>query len=774
MERFPSPSGDNTANGDLPSALEAGLRRRGIELPRKEELKTSLEIARERADKIAATEGAEDPESPRGVEAETTHFFLKREGIPSDSPAGESRDVVGAPEAPARPAEGHREAGSRQGGDEDPPFGGPREAQPSEEVLKEQLDAARVEFLKAEREYGDGTRATDEVADRYNESQEAYERARAEYVVGDVLKYVHEETEVLKQRAEAGEAKGLFGKLHGAWKWLSEKNLSKVFDPNSKILKVGARMFNLRTAISGALIGAAWMIPGAGVGVLAARQALAGAGTTFLAYDLQRKYGEVKAADVSKLDELSPQEVAEKFHALTAFAKLKGSWVGMEGAREKLRERYERDMAIAVSWGMDLQGYTWELAEKEQKKESARKWRAVGAGVLGGLGLAGLRHLASGSNLDAAAAGVKAPAPGLPPVHEGMTPLPNEDLPPVHEGMVPLPGENLPPVHEGAVPLSEEKIAAALNASEAIKNATEFRVPFQPGESPLHGARKALALYLSEDESQAFKAFSPAEKLWAEERLWQLTKGELAAAGALKNVWHPGDAVVFKKDAVEQALSELQNKFGSPEKLKALEENLRDYVGKVDWKRYAVAAGHGAWEGDTGVRFRVSADVLREAGTAGTNERMQGALLEEARRYPALTVPGEEAGTALGDAGATANQFKYSFEDETFVSPEAAANLELVKDKLAETVSGLDAEEYNAIRTMRVSDILKKGYWQLTEDTRWPEGTRQTHVDIMQRLKLKEKIRAVFEALSAEERANVGGLDAHDFIKEFILKGRTP
>ena len=710
-ERIPASSGPEE---QLPSVLEAGLKRRGIELPKQEEpqalktqegneLKTSREIAHERAEKIAATEK---------TEAETTHFFLRRKGIPDEPRA----DAGGAPEAP--------------------------EARPSMEVLKEQLDAARDEFLKTEKEYGDGTRASDELADRYYDARDAYERARAEYVAEDVLKYVREETEILEQRVDAGEAKGVFEKLHGAWGWLSEKNMGKVWDPESRILKIGARMVNLRTAISGALIGAAWMIPGAGVGVLAARQALAGAGMTFMAYDLQRKYAEVKAADVSKLDKLAPQEVAEKFHALAALAKLKGSWQGLEGAREKLRERYEHDMAIAVAWGMDLQGYTWELADKEQKKEGARKWRAVGAGVLGGLGLAGLRHFAFGADV---AAGVKAPAPGLPPVHEGMTPLPSEDVP---------------------------KITAAISASEAIKNATEFSVPFQPGESPLHEARKALALYLSEDESQAFRALSPAEKLWAEERLWKLTQEQLKAAGALKDVWQPGDQIAFKKEAVQQALSELQQKFDSPEKLKALAENLKDHVGKVDWKRYAVAAGHGAWEGDTGVRFRVStADILREPKA---NERMLDALLEEARRYPDITVPGEEAGTLLGTpGGAGTSHFEYSFEDGTVVSAEEAARLELVRDKLAEAVSGLDAGEYNAIRTMRVSDILKKSFWQLTDETRWPEGTRQTHVDIMNRLHLKDRIKAAFEALPEQSRADVGGLDVHDFIRTYLLKGGT-
>lgn len=679
-ERMPVSSGPEDR---VPSALEAGLKRRGIEpleekKPEEEEhkeageLKTSLEIATERASKVAVAEGAK-------------------------------KEVASALER---------------------------------EQLEKRLEETRAEFLKTEKEYGDGTRASDELGDRYYDARDAYERARAEYVAEDVLKYVHEETEILEQRAEAGETKGVFEKLHGAWKWLSEKNMGKVWDPENRILRVGARMVNLRTAISGALIGAAWMIPGAQVGVLAARQTLAGAGVAFLAYDLQRKYGEVKAADVSKLEELSPQEVAEKFHALTALAKLKGSWDGLEGAREKLRERYERDMAIAVAWGMDLQGYTWELAEQEQKKESARKWRAVGAGVLGGLGLAGLRHFAFGSDV---AAGVKAPAPGLPPVHEGMTPLPGEDA---------------------------SKITAAISASEAIKNATEFSIPFQPGESPLHEARKALALYLSEDESQAFRALTPAEKLWAEERLWKLTQEQLKAAGALKDVWQPGDAIPFKKGAIQQALSELQQKFGSPDKLKALEENLKDYTGKVDWKRYAVAAGHGAWEGDTGVRFRVStADILREPKA---NERMLDALLEEARRYPDLTVPGEEAGAVLSVPGGGA---AVSFEDGAIVSAEEAARLDLVKDKLAETLSGLDAEEYNAVRTMRVSDLLKKSFWQLTDETRWPEGTRQTHVDIMKRLGLKDRIKAAFEALPEQSRADVGGLDVHDFIRTFLLKG---
>lgn len=699
-EKMPGSSGPED---HIPSALEAGLKRRGIEpLEKKEpevreetgELKTSLEIASERASKIAAAEETE---------------------------------------AEALPA-------------------------PEREQLEKRLEAARAEFLKAEKEYGDGTRASEELDDRYYDARDAYERARAEYVADDVLKHVHEETEVLKQRVEAGEAKGLFEKLHGAWKWLSEKNVSKAYDPDNKILKVGARMLNLRTAISGALIGAAWMVPGAQVGVLAVRQALAGAGTAFLAYDLQRKYGEVKAADVSGLDEMTPQEVAEKFHALTAFAKLKGSWEGLEGAHAKLRERYERDMAIAVAWGMDLQEYTWGLEEKEQRKESARKWKALGAGVLGGLGLAGLRHLMQSGEIANAFSRMKELIPGGKPTLEELA---SQGTP-----RLPLSGADVL-----APGVKSEKIIEAISAGEAAKNAAELSVSFQPGESPLHEARKALALYLSEDESQAFRALTPAEKLWAEERLWKITQEQLKSTGALKEVWQPGDKLVFKKEAVEQALSELQQKFGSPEKLKALTENLKDHVGKVDWKRYAVAAGHGAWEGDLGVRLRLPAEALADPRV---NEKMLDALLEEARRYPGITVPGEEAGTLLAaseDGGAVVIELDDPRHGEVFFSAEEAARLELVKDKLAEAISGLDAEEYNAIRTMRASDLLKKSFWQLTDETRWPEGTRQTHVDIMKRLNLKDRIKEAFEALPEGERTDVGGLDVHDFIRTYLLKG---
>lgn len=652
----------------------------------------------------------------------------------------------------------------RMPGPAEPEAAAEAEAAPApeeQERLERNLETARAEFIKAEKEYGDGTRASDEVAERYEKAHVAYERARAEYVADDIIRQVHEDTEVLKQSVEAGEAKGLFEKLHGAWKWLSEKNVSKAYDPDNKVLKVGARMLNLRTAISGALIGAAWMVPGAQLGVLAARQALAGAGTAFLAYDLQRKYGEVKAADVSKLEEMTPQEVAEKFHALAAFAKLKGSWEGLEESHAKLRERYEHDMAIAVAWGMDLQTFTWDLVEKEEKKESARKWRALGAGVLGGLGLAGLRHLMQGGEITEMFSRLKGLAKGGPSLEQLAS-----------QGTPRLPVSEIDALAPGVRP---EKIVEAVGASEALKNAAEFSVPFQPGESPLHEARKALALYLSEDESQAFRALTPAEKLWAEERLWKLTQEQLKASGALKDVWQPGDAIPFRKDAIQQTLSELQQKFGSPEKLKELEENLRDYVGKVDWKRYAVAAGHGAWEGDQGVRLRVGrvslGDVLREPRP---NERVLDAMLEEMRRYPGITVPGEEVETALRVPGGTPPvTIEYSFEDSVTVSAEEAARLELVKDRLAEAISGLDAEEYNAVRTMRVSDILKKSFWQLTDETRWPEGTRQTHVDIMKRLELKDRIKAVFETLPESERADVGGLDAHDFVKTYLLAGGT-
>ncbi len=63
------------------------------------------------------------------------------------------------------------------------------------------------------------------------------------------------------------------------------------------------------------------------------------------------------------------------------------------------------------------------------------------------------------------------------------------------------------------------------------------------------------------------------------------------------------------------------------------------------------------------------------------------------------------------------------------------------------------------------------------ESNRWNDkrlfhgGVRQTHVDIMKRLGLKDRIKAAFEALPEQSRADVGGLDVHDFIRTYLLKG---
>lgn len=370
-------------------------------------------------------------------------------------------------------------------------------------MLRGKLEAARADFMRLEKDYGDGTRANDDLADAYFESQENYEEVRAEYVADDIVRYVREETEVLRSRTEAKEPKGAFERLHQGWKWLSEKNLSKVFDPDSKILKVGARMVNLRTAVGGALLGIAWAIPGAQIGVVAARQLLAGAGTTFLAYELQRRRAEVKAIDLKNLEELSPNEVAEKFHTLHALAKLKGSWEGLEGAYGEVRARYEELMAVAVGFGIDLQEYTWERVEAEEKKEHARKWRSVGAGALGMLGFAALRHVVKGGEVGHYLKGMfKTPTTE----HLASQGLLHSTTP---EADVLLGGHGV----------SAEKVIGTLRGAEAIQEGAEIPVTFQAGEGPIHEARKALALYLAEHADPSTRQFSPVEKIWAEERL---------------------------------------------------------------------------------------------------------------------------------------------------------------------------------------------------------------------------------------------------------------
>ncbi len=699
-----------------------------------------------------------------------------------------------------------------------------------------------------------------EYGEKLEAARTAYEMARAEAVHEDIKSAVHEEIgwrehSINEQKSKPG--RNFLGRVMDGYRWLKDKNMSRLerFRDSGRITKGAASLLSLRTGISGALTLGAFLAPGLGTGVFAARRVLAGAGTAFGTYeflkrravgklantedfnDLGRSMGsmmvrneagedvpkdvpivETKLEDVISWDNLTPENVAEKMHAIIAHAEIQGSWDGLEEVYEKTKMVYEKQMAVAIAlgqsvneqlnedtkteWaqlvkqnrlehgvtGMDVIRHMQDKAREMEKSErSKHRWRvggSVAAGVVGGFGFSMLRHTQFfseffGLNEAQASAALPTESPEIPA--EAVSPA----------------TDNL-----------GDKITKILEAREAAKTDTSLYFEFAPGEGPIHQARKAIAQAMSEHGEWA--RLTQGQRIWLEERLWELKREEFYKASNLPAMWHPGDMVPFRRDMVQSVVNEMQDKFKTPEAIQALDTQFRGV--KIPWDRYAYKGGYSASLGDHGVRYGLESPAPTDwasreipkppsmpetlEGTsnvsvtesAPTSEAGAPSLYDievprvaspeiliEHTALPSNTLPYTVFPTPDMDASRLGGLLEV--QPEAMPSDPTAIS-EIIRFKTGERLSGLASGEYELIAhgtekisPMRMLDLIKvKGFW---DSEHWPEGIHNNnHRDIMHRLRFKDAIIKKLNSLPFEEYKVAQGLDVGEFYERYFVIGK--
>src|SRR3989344_889036 len=667
----------------------------------------------------------------------------------------------------------------------------------SEAAVLKELEDARAWLAEVERKeakFGAGELAR---------AIERYDKARAEYVVGDIHKFVLEQTALFEKRAEIT---GSFEKIRKGWKWLGEMNLTKLgAKPGGLFSGIIYRGVNIRSVASGALLGLGALTP-VGWLALGTRQVMSGVGAGFTAYELQRRWYE--SNKLAKLTDeniagLMHGEAAERMIQLAAYARANHAWETVRPAYEKLQKRYEKDLGDVKDWLQldpeNVKDFTeivrkeqTTLAKEERRKERNRRWLGVAAGFAAPAVVSWLRSFfvkdvgdsigdIIGRKLgirqivvDEASKRQPMSAPIAPPGHESVVP-PKSDIPPGREGIV-------PPV-------------------ESVENVGEFKITFKSGEGPIHEARKAIALYLDRKGESLDKA----ERIWAEEELWKRTRKTLEAAGQLKKVYHPGDSIGFQRSEIDNVMSEVKDRFGAPEKAAALRDNLKQFVDNVKWSRYEVKGGRGLWEADGGIRKivkipvkaltgeAVDTSVLREALKKAEEVRQFGVLAEpvEAVRasgetvelhvgqYPAGAVTEEATSAAVESADEAKAAAGTAAENVDEAKTAAAEIVAEIPETVARQVSSLRKEYYDLIKNMEVEELLKKRYFSFTKEQQWPMpkvdgeypwvSNKPSHVRLMQYLRFQHRVQEVIAGLSPEEAEGAKGMPVSKFIMKYLI-----
>ncbi|MBI2097267.1 MAG: hypothetical protein HYT40_03960 [Candidatus Sungbacteria bacterium] len=650
-----------------------------------------------------------------------------------------------------------------------------------ESVARKELEDARAWLAEVERNSAMG-------AGELARATERYDKARAEYVAGDIHKFILEQTALFEKRAEIT---GSFEKVRRGWKWLGEMNLTKLgAKPRGFWSSALYRGVNVRSGVSGSLsIGlsgtsifaagfAAGALTPAGWVAMGVRQSIAAAGSAFLAYEgLRRRRESALAKLADDVSGLMHGEAAERMIQLAAYAEINHAWAAVRPAYEKLQERYEKDLEDVKGWLQlspeNVKDFTkiirkeeTTFAKEEWDKEKARRVWGLSTGALTFIGIPLIRKMLGYKEIAEAASGSRGSELSASEAVRskgaaGALIQPQEaagDLPSVREGTTPIP--------------------------ESVENIKEFVITVKPGEGPIHEARKAIALYLDKKGTQ----LDPAERIWAEEELWKRTKKTLEAGGQLKKVYHPGDSIGFKREEIDSVMANLKERFGDPEKAKALKEQLKEFTNKVRWNRYAVRDGVGMWNADEGIRkiVKVPVKLMAEGGFSGTALREAWVNAEEMRQFvlpsaaETVNIKGDTAAISLGYPGEAGDVAVSEAAPGTGeVTNEAAAQ---ISETVVRQVSGLRQEYYEAIRGLSISELLQKRFMPLpfSKDQEWPlpavdseypwvRPNKPSHVRWMDYMRFQNRVRGVLKNLDAEEAAAVRSMPVSKFIQQYML-----
>lgn len=604
------------------------------------------------------------------------------------------------------------------------------EAPAPAESPKEILDSARASLLQMENKPdADGVNLQD--------ARERYEKARAEYVGNIVGRFVDEQEALALGRAEQESRGGMrefaahwrddFAESWGKWLGLKREAIYKKALRNTTVgLAIGAM------GIGAGVLGLAVPVGVGALGYFAVRRLLGAAATTFGIFEASQQRSTRKILKISdeELQKFSISDSEDHLRQLTVLARLRGSWDDVWPTYAKVKERYIEQLQETQALGASLEAYAEGRDDVEREKlkelfgeERVRDQKRLLAGL--GISLGVSIALPLGSSF------------AMAKIENWFSGSPVSVMPDVVESPRTGPREFFPTV-------------------------------FQPGEAPLHEARKAITLYMAETDKPDFKNLTHAQRLWAEERLWDTIKEQLKAAGSVPDDrhWQVGNKLTFQRDAIEKVLQDLKGQNADK-----LSDQYKDAIGRVNWRRYFVAGGHGVWEGDGGVKVRIPVSSLEDVvgGHSGGKGQLSDYLrghITEVPLQPLNTDPLQSPDfLAWNDGGNTVIE-----TTTTETSPEFYRAL---NEHMMTKLTGLEKPYYDAIKVLSIEKVLQKRLWVgwPTENS-WPmpSGIGPNHQDLSRYGSFQDKIRAVFNHLGRFEQIEAKKLSVDEFIQNYISK----
>ena len=669
-------------------------------------------------------------------------------------------------------------------------------------------------------------------------SREDFEKARAELLADDLSALVKDRLASLKIETDKKyPQKGLFDACYRGWKWMGEFNVANKTGATGKLSRGLGSALNARVGLSFALLGvasgAAVLVPGAGAIAFGVRRIALGGATGFASYHFLRGRAEGKLFNAEQLDSMSGDELGTHMLELQAYSKLNGASPQLEKALAETKERYEKVVSAAAFLGMNLEKHIEDLRKRKDEEveklfqgmQAAERKRVVAGGAAALAAIFGSRYVMRGLS-----AGTRFITEHLP----SWARLPSwqtfKDWLPSGEGAEygPTPGEGgvqaprpIPDyydkeifsggteVQQSQFDYDESKIfkggmAREVNAEglieqpsgwneaalkEALKKMgsepSSFEYAFKPGEGPLHQARKAIAEMIAKDET--LSAMPKEDRIWAETRLWQLAEEKLKTDGKLPEIWHPGDKLGFDRSTVDQVLEETKARFGGAN-ADALRGNISRYVDNVNWERYEVANGHGAWAADNGIQYNAPRVAgAREAINYSPNAdpfssdsgiEITGDALE-AELFEGTQPPGTAQGSA--ELSPYSNPEAHSWENVEqapslvegpqgkVYTPTELREIAQWEINYAAKIAHLPPSEYAIVRHMSVRDLLDKGLFNIGRPD-WPPGLAQDHMSIMKRLRVADMIRDHLKTFPPQERAMaIRGVSVEDYLRRYLI-----
>ena len=90
--------------------------------------------------------------------------------------------------------------------------------------------------------------------------------------------------------------------------------------------------------------------------------------------------------------------------------------------------------------------------------------------------------------------------------------------------------------------------------------------------------------------------------------------------------------------------------------------------------------------------------------------------------------------------------------------------------KFINGLSHLSKEESAVVKDLKVGEVLKKTYWGMTDETRFPVAGERDHLELWRKMGLRNKIMEMASKLPDDELQKAQDMNAHDFLKEHYIE----